>query len=226
MCLSSLSTKSFSEVSEANKTGVRFLQMYVSTDWELTKTVIKLAENYKFTGLSITVDAQVLGIRKRQKQHEFDSSDMIFPLLEEIKNSGSTVKRNIVERKALLANRDLAMTWETIKKIREMTHLKIVLKGIMHPKDAEIAVNYCDAIWISNHGGRQLDGVESSINVLPSIKAAVGNKLPIFVDGGVRTGTDVFKCLALGANYVFVGRPVAYSLVYGYEGVSKLVNIL
>lgn len=118
MCLSSLSTKSFSEVSEANKTGVRFLQMYVSTDWELTKTVIKLAENYKFTGLSITVDAQVLGIRKRQKQHEFDSSDMIFPLLEEIKNSGSTVKRNIVERKALLANRDLAMTWETIKKIR------------------------------------------------------------------------------------------------------------
>lgn len=151
---------------------------------------------------------------------------MIFPLLEEIKNSGSTVKRNIVERKALLANRDLAMTWETIKKIREMTHLKIVLKGIMHPKDAEIAVNYCDAIWISNHGGRQLDGVESSINVLPSIKAAVGNKLPIFVDGGVRTGTDVFKCLALGANYVFVGRPVAYSLVYGYEGVSKLVNIL
>ncbi len=107
-----------------------------------------------------------------------------------------------------------------------MTHLKIVLKGIMHPKDAEIAVNYCDAIWVSNHGGRQLDGVESTINVLPSIKAAVGNKVPIFVDGGVRTGNDVFKCLALGADYVFVARPVAYSLIFGYEGVNKLVNIL
>jgi isopentenyl diphosphate isomerase/L-lactate dehydrogenase-like FMN-dependent dehydrogenase len=110
--------------------------------------------------------------------------------------------------------------------MREMTHLKIVLKGIMHPKDAEIAVNYCDAIWVSNHGGRQLDGVESTINVLPSIKAAVGNKVPIFVDGGVRTGNDVFKCLALGADYVFVARPVAYSLIFGYEGVNKLVNIL
>lgn len=104
--------------------------------------------------------------------------------------------------------------------------MKIVLKGIMHPKDAEIAVNYCDAIWVSNHGGRQLDGVESTINVLPSIKAAVGNKVPIFVDGGVRTGNDVFKCLALGADYVFVARPVAYSLIFGYEGVNKLVNIL
>lgn len=118
------------------------------------------------------------------------------------------------------------MTWETIKKVREMTHLKVVLKGILHPKDAEIAVNYCDAIWVSNHGGRQLDGVESTINVLPSIKAAVGKKVPIFVDGGVRTGNDIFKCLALGADYVFVGRPVAYSLIYGTDGVRKLVKIL
>jgi (S)-2-hydroxy-acid oxidase len=96
----------------------------------------------------------------------------------------------------------------------------------MHPKDAEIAVDYCDAIWLSNHGGRQLDGISSTIDVLPFIKSVVGNRLPIFIDGGVRTGNDVFKCLALGADYLLLGRPLAYSLVFGYEGVTKLVRIL
>lgn len=96
----------------------------------------------------------------------------------------------------------------------------------MHPKDAEIAIDYCDAIWVSNHGGRQLDSISSTINILPFIKRAVGNRIPILVDGGIRTGNDIYKCLAYGANYVFIGRPVAYSLVFGYEGVKKLVNIL
>lgn len=154
-----------------------------------------------------------------------DTSNMKFPVLEEMHTQSST-KSNLKERKSNLANRDLTLSWETIKKIRENTKLKIVLKGIMHPLDAKIAVDYCDAIWVSNHGGRQLDGISSTINILPSIKAAVGNKRPIFVDGGVRTGNDVYKCLALGADYVFIARPVAYSLVFGYEGVTKLVRIL
>jgi len=97
-----------------------------------------------------------------------------------------------------------------------MTNLKIVLKGIMHPKDAALAVDYCDAIWISNHGGRQLDSISSTINILPNIKAAVGDKIPIFIDGGIRTGNDIYKCIALGANYVFLARPIAYCLVFGY----------
>jgi isopentenyl diphosphate isomerase/L-lactate dehydrogenase-like FMN-dependent dehydrogenase len=118
------------------------------------------------------------------------------------------------------------MNWETIKKIRNITKLKIILKGVMHPNDAEIALSYCDAIWISNHGGRQLDGISSTINILPLIKSKIGDKIPIFIDGGVRTGNDIFKCLALGANYVFLARPVAYSLVFGFEGVDKLVKIL
>ena len=96
----------------------------------------------------------------------------------------------------------------------------------MNPKDAEIAVNYCDAIWVSNHGGRQLDSVSSTINVLPYIKRAVGNKVPIFIDGGVRTGNDIFKCLAFGADYVFLGRPVQYSMTFGKEGTQKLIKIL
>lgn len=71
-----------------------------------------------------------------------------------------------------------------------------------------------------------MDGISAPINILPLIKGAVGDKIPIFIDGGVRTGNDIFKCLALGANYVFIGRPIAYSLVLGYEGLTKLVRIL
>lgn len=96
----------------------------------------------------------------------------------------------------------------------------------MNPKDAEKAVEYCDAIWVSNHGGRQLDTVAPTIYILPEIKRIVQEKIPIFIDGGIRTGNDVFKCLAFGANYVFIGRPLIYSLVFGYEGVLKCLNIL
>ena len=96
----------------------------------------------------------------------------------------------------------------------------------MNPKDAEIAVNFCDAIWISNHGGRQLDSVAATIDILSAVKSVVGTRLPIFIDGGVRTGNDVFKCLALGADYVFLGRPVQYSMTWGEEGLAKMVKIL
>ena len=96
-----------------------------------------------------------------------------------------------------------------------LTKLKIVLKGIMHPEDAKIAKNYCDAIWVSNHGGRQLDGVLATIDTLPQIRAVVGNEMQVYVDGGIKAGTDIFKCLALGASYVFLGRAVLFSLVEG-----------
>jgi isopentenyl diphosphate isomerase/L-lactate dehydrogenase-like FMN-dependent dehydrogenase len=88
----------------------------------------------------------------------------------------------------------------------------------MHPKDAVIAIDYCDAIYVSNHGGRQLDTVPATIEVLPSIVAAVREiniSIPILIDGGIRTGNDIFKCLALGASFVFIARPVAYALVKG-----------
>ena len=87
-------------------------------------------------------------------------------------------------------------------------------------------MNYCDAIWVSNHGGRQLDTVSATIDILPEIKRVVQEEVPIFIDGGIRTGNDVFKYLALGADYVFVGRPVIYSMLFGYEGVAKCMTIL
>ena len=187
--------------------------MYVSRDWELTVATINLAEKYGFAGLVITVDAQVLGLRRREKKIPFDSRSLSFPILDEIMDHSG--KKDQHERRSWLANRDLGLTWETVSKIRKLTKLKIILKGVMNPRDAEKGVDYCDAIWVSNHGGRQLDTVSSTIDILPSIKAAVGGRVPIFVDGGVRTGNDIYKCLALGADFVFVGRPVLFSLIHG-----------
>lgn len=89
-----------------------------------------------------------------------------------------------------------------------------------------------DAIWVSNHGGRQLDTVRASVDILVDVAKSVANRIKdaarpyVFVDGGIRSGSDIFKCLALGADYVFVGRPLVYSLVEGYEGVKRMIDLL
>ncbi len=106
--------------------------------------------------------------------------------------------------------------------------MKIILKGIMAPEDAHLAVQHgADAIIVSNHGGRQLDCVPSTIEVLPRIVAAVDGRIPVLFDGGVRRGSDVFKAIALGADLVLIGRPVVWGLGYkGQEGLEAVVNIL
>jgi isopentenyl diphosphate isomerase/L-lactate dehydrogenase-like FMN-dependent dehydrogenase len=128
-----------------------------------------------------------------------------------------------------LQSRDLSLSWETIDKLRASTKLKVVLKGILHPADAAIAADHCDAIYVSNHGGRQLDTVPATIELLPRIVAAVRQRnkvIPILIDGGIRTGSDIFKCLALGANFAFIGRPIAYALVKGESGVNDMILML
>jgi (S)-2-hydroxy-acid oxidase len=132
-----------------------------------------------------------------------------------------------------------SLTWDTtIPLMRKVAPgMKIILKGIMTHEDAVLAVNHgADAIVVSNHGGRQLDEASSTIEALPIIHAALAtkspepgrrNKIPVIFDGGVRTGADVFKALALGADFVLVGRPVLWGLGYkGEEGVETVINIL
>lgn len=122
-----------------------------------------------------------------------------------------------------------SLTWEsTIKFLRNTTtNMRIILKGIMTPEDAVLAVEYgADAIVVSNHGGRQLDSVPSTIEALPRIVEAVGRRIPVIFDGGVRRGSDVFKALAVGADFVLVGRPVLWGLAFrGQQGVETVFNI-
>lgn len=122
-----------------------------------------------------------------------------------------------------------SMTWEkTLPWLRSHTKLKIILKGILTPEDALLAIKYnVDGIIVSNHGGRQLDAVPSTLEVLPTIAEAVQNAIPIIFDGGVMRGTDVFKALALGADFVLVGRAPLWGLSYnGQQGVEVVMGIL
>lgn len=121
-----------------------------------------------------------------------------------------------------------ALTWKSaIDFLRRTTSMKIILKGILAPEDALLAIEYgVDAIVVSNHGGRQLDCVPSTIKALPGIAEAVKGQIPVIFDGGIRRGSDVFKALALGADYVLVGRPVLWGLGFkGQEGVETVMNI-
>ena len=124
-------------------------------------------------------------------------------------------------------NRD-RLTWDHIRWLRDNWPGRLVIKGLLHPDDARISVSVgVDAVIVSNHGGRQLDGAISTLQALPAIVAEVTGKFPIFVDGGIRRGTDVLKALALGAKMVFVGRPVLYgAAVGGRRGVDHVLSIL
>lgn len=119
-----------------------------------------------------------------------------------------------------------SLTWEDLSSLRKMTRLPIVLKGILHPEDARLAVQHgLDGIIVSNHGGRQVDGAISTIEALPAVVEAVEGKIPVLMDSGIRSGADTFKALALGAKAVLLGRPYVYGLaINGASGVADVIK--
>ena len=116
-----------------------------------------------------------------------------------------------------------SLTWDDLPFLREQTKLPILLKGILHPDDARLAVEHgVDGIVVSNHGGRQVDGALGSLDSLPRVVAAVDGRIPVLLDSGIRGGADVFKALALGARAVLIGRPYVYGLALaGEDGVRE-----
>lgn len=196
-----------------------------------------------YEALVLTVDTPVLGNRLAERR-----TPVVLPegmsLPNGDKPSGSSSKpsvnrqlmnaRSSAEASALLTESGSSMhssslTWaKTMSFLRGVTKMKIILKGIMTGEDAALAVHHgADGIIVSNHGGRQLNATCATIEALPEIVAAVDGRLPVVFDGGVRTGTDVFKALALGADFVLIGRPALWGLAYnGQQGVETVMNIL
>jgi 4-hydroxymandelate oxidase len=229
--LSTSANYSVDAVTEARGAPIWF-QLYASPRWEVAQALIKRAEAAGCPVLAVTVD-RVAG----------RNQETLFRLMRSDTRdcSGCHDRSSFAARVARRHNYDgidlsgingsgeaANLTWDTIKRMRDITRMKIVLKGIVTPADAELAVqNGIDGILVSNHGGRGEDNGRSTIDALPDILAAVKGRIPVFVDSGFRRGTDVIKALAMGATAVGVGRPYLWGLgAFGQEGVERVLEIL
>ena len=200
-----------------------WFQLYIQPDRGFTEAIIRRAEAAGCTALVISVDSPVFGRRERDVRNNFRDlpPGMWCENLRGPMTGGEPGRPRHIQFFPELS-------WEHIEWLRKTSALKIVLKGVMHPEDARLAVaSGVDAIMVSNHGGRQLDTVPAAIELLPAIADAAGGKIPLLVDGGIRRGTDIVKALAMGASAVAIGRPVLWGLaVGGEEGVIQVLEML
>lgn len=226
MTLSTMSSYSIEEVA-ASSSFAKWFQLYVFKDKLITGKLIKRAEKAGFKALVVTVDVPAMGLRLRDINNEFSLSSSIVAanFVEEkldslsVKTDGSKVKEYTDQQF------DSDLTWESIAWIRSVTSLPIILKGILSTEDALEAIkHHVSGIIISNHGGRQIDSVVSSLDVLARLAKITQGQIPLFLDGGIRSGEDIFKSIALGATAVLIARPVMWSLAIGGE--SQLINLL
>ena len=194
-----------------------WFQLYIQPRRDITRALVDRATRAGASALVVTVDSPVLGFSDRNQRHAFhDLPDGL--CCENMRGlaGGDGHVRSIEMSPAL--------SWEHVDQLRTMTSLPILLKGILHPQDAVLAIEHgVDGLLLSNHGGRQLDGVPATIDLLPAMAAAVGGRVPLLMDGGVRRGADVVKALALGAVAVGIGRPVMWGLAAGGEAGLTLV---
>jgi 4-hydroxymandelate oxidase len=190
-----------------------WFQLYVQPDLGFTEQLVRRAEAAGCAALVVSVDSPVFGRRERDLRNGF----LDLPPGLACANMGG---------RAIAFRPDLS--WEDVDWLRSVTALPIVLKGVVHPQDARLAVDRgVDALAVSNHGGRQLDTVPATIELLPAVADAVGGAAALLLDGGVRRGTDVLKALALGADAVAVGRPVLWGLALdGEDGVARVLDML
>ncbi|MEU0531697.1 alpha-hydroxy acid oxidase [Amycolatopsis tolypomycina] len=203
-----------------------WFQLYLQPDLEFTEAIVRRAENAGVKAFVVTVDSPVLGRRERDDRNAFhDLPAGLF--VENLRNIGENRSGgNTSHVREIVMSAGL--NWDHIAWLRSKTKLPVLIKGVLHAEDARLAVHHGVAgVVVSNHGGRQLDTVPATIDVLPEIAAAVGGAVPVLLDGGIRRGTDVVKALALGADAVGVGRPVVWGLAAGgREGVSAVLDLL
>ena len=247
--LSTMSICSIEDVA-ANTTKPFWFQLYVMKDREFINRLIDRARAARCSALVLTLDLQVLGQRHKDLHNGLSAPPKL--TIPNIINMATrprwvagmlrTRRRgfgNIVGHATSVSDMsslsawtqqqfDLSLSWKDVEWIRQRWGGKLIIKGIMDAEDARLAVaSGADALIVSNHGGRQLDGAQSSIEALPAIVDAVGAQIEVHMDGGIRSGQDVLKAVALGARGVYIGRPFLYGLgAMGRPGVTKCLDII
>jgi 4-hydroxymandelate oxidase len=203
----------------AAATGPVWFQLYVQPDMNVTEALVRRAVRAGCTALVITVDSPVFGRHRRDIEHGFH--DLPAGLAAEN-------MRDLAGVPGLRRIEMAAFSWEVVDRIREMTALPLWVKGVLHPADAVPAVAHGVAgIFVSNHGGRQLDVVPAALDALPAVVDAVDGRVPVVLDGGVRSGADIALAVALGASAAGIGRPVLWGLAAdGETGVRRVLDAL
>ena len=210
MSVSNYASSTLADIAKAGKGAPQWFQLYLSKDDGFNRKIIQQAENLGYDAIILTVDAPIGGYRIRDVRNDFK-----FPL--ELPNvAKTTIKTKGQGISSVFAAAQNDLTPYDVMRVKAMTKLPVIVKGIQHPDDADIAIiSGADAIWVSNHGGRQLDGAPGAFEMLPEIAGRVNKRVPIIFDSGIRRGQDVFKAIASGADVVAIGRPVIYGLALG-----------
>ena len=227
----------------------RWMQVFIYRDRGFTRELTERAAKAGYDALVLTIDNQMLGNRERDVRNGFTipprfgitglagmalKAEWLWRMRRDLKRItfGNYVRPGESADMKAIAGRmasllDPSMNWQDVEELRRIWSRPLILKGVLHPEEARMAVERgIDAVIVSNHGGRQLDGAAASIAALPAIVEAVGGRIPILIDGGIRRGSDVVKTLAMGATACLVGRPPLWGLaVAGEAGVAHMLGL-
>lgn len=233
---STASTYSLENIASAAGNSNKWFQLYWSSDHEIAASMVRRAEAAGYGAIVITLDTPMMAWREKDIEHAylpFLQAEGIGNYLEDPvfcsrleRSPKEDIRAAIMLWAQVFGNPSL--TWKDLQIIRMQTSLPIILKGILHPEDAKLALEHgVDGVIVSNHGGRQVDGAIPAIDALPEIVDVIRDEIPVLMDSGIRRGSDIVKALALGAKAVLLGRPYMYGLALaGEEGVKQVIRNL
>jgi 4-hydroxymandelate oxidase len=228
-CLSTLASTSLEELA-ASSQGQRWFQLYIFKDRSISTDLLDRAASSGYAAVIVTVDSPLAGRRERDIRNTFALPEHIGfrNLTDALANAASATIGGSALARSFSLLMDPALTWKDLEWLVGRSRIPVLVKGLVRSDDALRAVAAGAAgIIVSNHGGRQLDYAIASLDALPEVVQAVGSSVPVLVDGGIRRGTDVLKAVALGANGVFIGRPLLWALALGGEkAVVRLLELL